>query len=103
MLKYTAVLLALLGPAAAESGLASYYSYGRAACPGRSVGPMTAAHRTLPCGSVVRVTTSRGSVLVTVTDRGPFIPGRIIDVSEDAARQLGLIGPGVLAARVEAQ
>ena len=56
----------------------------------------TAAHRSLPFGSKVRVTnTSTGaSVVVRINDRGPFSRGRLIDVSQAAARQLGLIGPG---------
>jgi rare lipoprotein A len=65
------------------------------------VGPMTAAHRTLPCGSRVRVTTRNGSVELTITDRGPFVRGRIIDVSPDAARLLGLTGAGVLPVRLD--
>jgi rare lipoprotein A len=101
---FLVLLMALLVfpfTAHAESGKASYYSGGRAACPGRRVGPMTAAHKTLPCGSVIRVTTHHGSAVLTVTDRGPFVRGRIVDVSSDAARSLGLVGPGVLQATVE--
>jgi rare lipoprotein A len=51
----------------------------------------------------VRVTTPRGSAVLTITDRGPYVRGRIIDVSIDAARVLGLIGPGVLPVTVEVQ
>jgi rare lipoprotein A len=89
--------------ATAETGLASWYGSGTGtpACGGR-VGPMTAAHKTLPCGSRVRVTTGQGrSVVVTVTDRGPFVRGRVIDLSSDAADALGLKGPGVLHVTVE--
>src|SRR5271165_3802108 len=101
----TAAIITLAGaPAArAETGKASYYSYGPVACPGRHVGPMTAAHKSLPCGTRVRVTTPRGSAVLTITDRGPYVRGRIIDVSPDAARVLGLVGPGVLPATVEVQ
>ena len=57
---------------------------------------MTAAHKTLPLGSVVRVVDQRTgrSVQVTINDRGPYIKGRIIDLSKGAARQLGMIPAG---------
>ena len=57
---------------------------------------MTAAHRTLPFGSLVEVTNPRNGKTVTVriNDRGPFHGGRVIDVSRAAATELGLIGPG---------
>lgn len=100
-MRWLALLLALGAPARAETGLASWYGYGRAACRGMSVGPMTAAHKSLPCGTKVRVTTSRGSAELTVTDRGPYVRNRIVDVSPDAARVLGLVGPGVLPVSVE--
>jgi rare lipoprotein A len=64
---------------------------------------MTAAHKKLPFGTVVRVTdvaTGR-SVQVTINDRGPFIPGRIIDLSRGAAAKLGIIDSGVAKVRVE--
>jgi rare lipoprotein A len=64
---------------------------------------MTAAHKKLPFGTVVRVTnvaTGR-SVQVTINDRGPFIPGRIIDLSRGAAVKLGIIDSGVAKVRVE--
>jgi rare lipoprotein A len=97
-----AILFALLSACHAESGIASYYGYGRAACPDRKVGPMTAAHKTLPCGTRVRVTAASGrTAVLTITDRGPFIRGRIIDVSRDAAVALGMIGPGVLRVTVD--
>ena len=83
------------------SGLASYYGSefaGRRTASGERFDPsgFTAAHRSLPFGSKVRVTnTSTGaSVIVRINDRGPFSRGRLIDVSQAAARQLGLIGPG---------
>jgi rare lipoprotein A len=65
---------------------------------------MTAAHRTLPLQTRVRVTNKRNgrSVLVRINDRGPFgKKNRIIDVSEAAARQLGMIEAGVVPVRVE--
>lgn len=82
-------------------GLASYYGSefaGHRTASGERFDPggFTAAHRSLPFGSKVRVTnTGTGrSVIVRINDRGPFSRGRVIDVSQAAARQLGLIGPG---------
>jgi rare lipoprotein A len=65
---------------------------------------MTAAHRTLPMGSIVRVTnlTNDESVVVRITDRGPFIDGRIIDLSLAAAKAVDLYRPGTAKVRVEA-
>jgi rare lipoprotein A len=64
---------------------------------------MTAAHRTLPLGSIVRVTNlkTNHSALVRITDRGPFIPGRIIDLSLAAAHKVDIYRPGVGQVRVE--
>ena len=58
---------------------------------------MTAAHRDLPLGTLVRVTNldNGKSVDVRINDRGPFVHGRVIDLSQEAARRLDLIGPGV--------
>ncbi len=63
----------------------------------------TAAHRTLPFGTWVRVhnLTNGRNVDVRITDRGPFVEGRIIDLSRAAARQIGLIGPGTAKVRLE--
>jgi rare lipoprotein A len=80
-------------------GQASFYSYDQKTASGERFNPnaMTAAHRTLPFGTKVKVTEvrSRKSVVVRINDRGPFIKGRIIDVSRAAAQQLGMIGRGV--------
>jgi len=90
-------------PAAEEigSGIASWYGRefaGRRTASGERFDPgeLTAAHRTLPFGSMVRVTHvgSGRSVVVRINDRGPFTKGRVIDVSEAAAHTLGLVGPG---------
>ena len=84
--------------ASAQSGIASVYSEGPTATGERLVASaMTAAHRTLPFGTMVRVTnTGNGkSVVVRINDRGPFVKGRIIDLSVNAARALGMIGAGV--------
>ena len=83
--------------AAGHSGLASVYSYrgGRTASGERAVpGGLTAAHRSLPFGTRVKVTNRRNGkfVVVRINDRGPFIRGRIIDVTPAAARTLGFSG-----------
>lgn len=64
---------------------------------------MTAAHRTLPLGTVVRVTNlaTRKSAVVTVTDRGPFVPGRMLDLSRAAAIQTGVWRTGTARVRIE--
>jgi len=64
---------------------------------------MTAAHKKLAFGTVVRVTNVENgrSVVVTINDRGPFIPGRIIDLSRGAAAKIGMIDTGVAKVRVE--
>jgi rare lipoprotein A len=81
----------------AGSGIASVYSYhgGKTASGERlNVGGMTAAHRTLPFGTMVRVTNRRNgrSVVVRINDRGPFTRGRVIDITPAAARALGFSG-----------
>ena len=82
-------------------GSASYYAakfHGRRTASGEAFdnNAMTAAHRTLPFGSLVRVTNSAtgASVMVRINDRGPFIRGREIDVSRAAAEELGLVARG---------
>ena len=82
-------------------GVAPYYGrrfHGRPTASGEKfdMNAMTAAHRTLPFGSLVEVTNPRNGKTVTVriNDRGPFHGGRVIDVSRAAATELGLIGPG---------
>jgi len=79
--------------------MASYYWQGQRTASGARFNPeaMTAAHRTLPFGTKVRVTNKRNgrSVVVTINDRGPFIRGRVIDLSRAAARVIGMTGAGV--------
>jgi rare lipoprotein A len=91
-----------------ETGIASWYGYpyhGRRAANGEiyDMNQLTAAHRTLPFGAIVRVTslTNDKSVTVRITDRGPFIEGRIIDLSRQAAREIDMIGPGIMKVRIE--
>ncbi|HLP89370.1 MAG TPA: septal ring lytic transglycosylase RlpA family protein [Nostocaceae cyanobacterium] len=89
-------------------GIASWYGYdgsGTRTANGERFNPeaLTAAHRTLPMGTKVRVTNTRNgrSVVVRINDRGPYIGGRIIDVSAGAARLLGMMGSGLAPVRVE--
>ncbi len=81
--------------ASAQTGIASIYSGGRTAN-GEHVraSGLTAAHRSLPFGTMVRVTNQRSgrSVVVRINDRGPFIRGRVIDVTPAAAHVLGFSG-----------
>jgi rare lipoprotein A len=95
---FASALIACVGlpiAASAQSGIASIYGYGRTASGERvSPGALTAAHRTLPFGTMVRVTnrSSGRSVVVRINDRGPFVRGRIIDLTPAAARALGFSG-----------
>jgi rare lipoprotein A (peptidoglycan hydrolase) len=90
-----------------QSGMASYYGSesGSQTASGQRFNPsaMTAAHRTLPFGTKVRVTNKNNgrSVIVTINDRGPFIRGRIIDLSTAAAGVIGMKGAGVARVTVE--
>jgi rare lipoprotein A len=81
------------------SGMASYYgneSGSRTASGQRfNQNAMTCAHRSLPFGTKLRVTHGDRSVVVTVNDRGPFVRGRVLDLSTAAARAVGLTGAGV--------
>lgn len=87
------------------SGKASWYSMGKRTASGAAYNPdgLSAAHRTLPFGTRLKVTNLRNgkTVRVVVNDRGPFVGGRVIDVSRGAARQLGMISSGT--ARVTVQ
>ncbi len=95
-------------PITTETGLASWYGppyHNRRGSNGEiyNMNAMTAAHRTYPLGSIVRVTNLKTghSALVRITDRGPFIPGRVIDLSLAAARKLEVWQPGVAEVKVE--
>jgi rare lipoprotein A len=97
-------------PAAAADGLvgiASFYKFDSKTASGEQFNPseLTAAHRTLPFGTRLRVTnlvTGR-SVTVRVNDRGPFIAGRVVDVSRSAAQELGMIGSGITKVKLEVE
>ena len=94
--------------ASAETGRASYYGRelaGKRTASGETflVSGLTAAHRRLPFGTRLRVTNLANgrSVVVRVNDRGPFVRGRIIDVSLGAARALGFVARGTALVRIE--
>jgi rare lipoprotein A len=89
----------------ASQGLASFYTEGTETASGEKfdIHELTAAHPTLPFGTRLRVTnvaTGR-SVLVRVNDRGPYVPGRIVDVSYSAAEALGMVGNGVAKVKLD--
>ena len=88
--------------------MASWYGHefsGRRTASGDVYDPreFTAAHRTLPMGTRIRVTNPRtgASVLVTVTDRGPFVGRRELDLSKAAAREVGILSRGVASVLIE--
>ena len=86
-------------------GKASWYKMGKVTANGERYNPsgLTAAHRTLKFGTKVRVTNLRNGrkVVVRINDRGPFIRGRIIDLSLGAARKIGMTHAGVAKVKVE--
>jgi rare lipoprotein A len=91
-----------------EEGKASYYSnklHGRKMANGDKYSrhKLTAAHRTLPFGTKVKVTNlqTNKSVKVKITDRGPFVQGRVVDLSEAAAKRLDYISAGIVPVRVK--
>jgi rare lipoprotein A len=95
-------------PATFEEGVASWYGRsfdGLLSASGEvfDSGQFTAAHRTLPFGTKVRVRRvgSQESIVVRINDRGPFVDSRIIDLSYAAARQLGVVDPGVFRVALE--
>ena len=95
-------------PLLVETGIASWYGppyHNRRASNGEiyDMHAMTAAHRTLPLGSIVRVTNIENgdSAVVRITDRGPFIEGRIVDLSQAAAKKVGLVQKGTGQVRIE--
>jgi rare lipoprotein A len=85
-------------PQTASQGLASYYTEGTKTANGETfnAAELTAAHPSLPFGTKLRVTntTTGKSVIVRVNDRGPFVRGRVVDVSYSAARALGMVNSG---------
>jgi rare lipoprotein A len=91
--------------ASVQCGKASWYDLTSKTASGEYANPkaMTAAHRTLPFGTKVRVTNKNNgkSVILRINDRGPFIRGRIIDVTKGAAYKLGFVNNGVTNVKVE--
>ena len=89
----------------ASQGVASFYTEGAKTASGEKFNTleMTAAHPTLPFGTKLRVTnvTNGQSVTVRVNDRGPYVPGRVVDVSYSAARTLGMVGGGVAKVKLD--
>ena len=89
---------------AAQVGVASYYMSGRITANGEAFNPhgMTAAHKTLKFGTIVKVVDldTGNSVVVRINDRGPFIRGRIIDLSLGAARVMGIQHSGIAKVKV---
>lgn len=90
-----------------QEGMASWYGleyHGRTTASGErfNQNAMTAAHKELPFGTVVKVTNQLNGrdIAVRINDRGPFIPGRIIDLSRKAARKLDMIEPGVVPVKI---
>ncbi|RYD88357.1 MAG: septal ring lytic transglycosylase RlpA family protein [Sphingobacteriales bacterium] len=101
------VLLASCARSITEEGKASYYAdkfEGRKTASGTVFRQkaMTVAHRTLPFGTKIKVTnlTNGKTVKVVVTDRGPFVSGRIIDLSKGAAKKIDMTTAGVAAVRI---
>lgn len=93
---------------ASEEGLASWYGgkfNGRKTASGEifDTNKFTAAHKTLPFGTVVKVINleNNKSTIIRINDRGPFIKGRIIDLSRAAAAEIGMLGTGVARVRIE--
>jgi len=93
------VVAASTAPASAQCGGASWYALHSQTASGERMDPteLTAAHRSLPFGTRLEVTNQKNgkTVVVRINDRGPFVKGRVIDLSKAAARQLGFVSSGV--------
>jgi rare lipoprotein A len=89
----------------ASQGVASFYTEGTQTASGEKFNTheLTAAHPTLPFGTKLRVTnvTSGRSVTVRVNDRGPYVAGRVVDVSYSAADALGMVGRGIAKVKLD--
>jgi rare lipoprotein A len=98
VLAASVIVLSSVNMASAQCGRASWYALYSKTASGERMNPsaMTAAHRSLPFGTKVAVTNKRNgkTVVVRINDRGPFIKGRVIDLSKAAAQKLGFIGAG---------
>jgi len=93
------------GAPGASYGLASFYTEGSETASGEKLDghKLTAAHRSLPFGTRVRVTNVANgrSVTVRINDRGPFVPGRVVDVSYSAAERLGIMERGITKVKLD--
>jgi rare lipoprotein A len=96
-------------PAFRQTGVASWYGpgfHGKRTASGERFdqNDLTAAHRKLPLGSEVKVTNLENgrAITVEINDRGPYVKGRVIDLSKAAARRLGIVDDGVAKVRIEA-
>ncbi len=105
---FFAIFLVITARAQVQTGRASFYSdafEGNPTASGEKYrgNKMTAAHKTLPFGTVVKVTnlSNNESVEVTINDRGPFVEGRVIDVSKSAAEKLGFFNQGTTEVKIE--
>lgn len=103
-----AITLFSCAPKITQSGKASYYAdkfNGRKTASGERFrnSKLTAAHKTLPFGTKVKVTNMKTgqSVKVRINDRGPFVAGRIIDLSKKAARRIGIISEGIGSVKIK--
>jgi rare lipoprotein A len=99
---------ARVSPGHTQDGVASYYHdrfHGRKTASGAAYNKnaLSAAHKSLPLGTEVRVTDARSgkSVIVKINDRGPYAKGRVIDLSRAAAREIGLTKKGLAKVKVE--
>lgn len=108
MVLLLAVMAASCAPKITQQGKASYYAdkfKNRPTASGQPYKPgkLTAAHKTLPFGTKVTVVNRRNGqrVKVVINDRGPFVSGRIIDVSKKAARRLNMIQSGVVDVKIK--
>lgn len=97
-------ILTFHGEAAAQTGRASWYSLTSMTANGERCNPnaMTAAHRSLPFGTKVKVENLKNgkSVVVRINDRGPFVGGRVIDLTKGAAGRLGFVSAGIAKVRL---
>lgn len=97
-------IAAFQGEAVAQTGRASWYSLTSVTANGERCNPnaMTAAHRSLPFGTKVKVENLKNgkSVVVRINDRGPFVGGRVIDLTKGAAGRLGFVSAGIAKVRL---
>jgi rare lipoprotein A len=108
LLALTSTPLLAASPGEIQTGIASYYHdslHGNRTASGQvyDKNKISAAHKRLPLGSKVKVTDTKTgrSIVVHINDRGPFIKGRIIDLSRRAAQELGIIKRGITPVKVE--